>query len=348
VSGIFKKYINFITRKHLLVYAVLVVATLVVGIFVYFQQGISTQSALAEQIFEREEVAVKAANVLLDTFVGNLSNQISAYSTNSDIISFDPQGTPEDLGILLKSWKDSPASEVLLVDANGFVKFGLDRQGNTVTGTNLSDREYFNWAKTAKEGDSFVGDPIISRIGTTKGEYIVPVASPVIKNGKFNGVLVASFSLDEATTKFLNPLKISDNALIYLTDQNGTILSASIPSLVGVNYLDYVRSIPGGSNTAQTLSTTLTSATAGKLGASLPDETKNQAPAEYLIVYSPIFFGSSHWVFSIATPKDVALSYAKPFYKDQLMSLIYLIVVVLFFAIAGITSYRIGSRSKNG
>jgi C4-dicarboxylate-specific signal transduction histidine kinase len=213
-------------------------------------------------------------------------------------------------------------------------------------GTDVSDSEYFKWAKTAKEGDSFVSTPIISRIGTTKSEYIIPVASPVIKNGKFDGVLVASFSLDEATTEFLSPLKISDNALIYLTDQNGTILSASIPSLVGVNYLDYVRSIPGSSNTAQTLSETLTSATVGKLGANLPDDTKKQAPAEYLIVYSPIFLGSSHWVFSIATPKDAAFSYAKPFYRDQLMSLIYLIVVVLFFAIAGITSYRVGSSIK--
>jgi hypothetical protein len=328
------------------VYGVLVVAALVIGIFVYFQQGISTQSALAEQVFEREEVAVKAGNVLLDTFVGNLGDQISAYSTNLNIISFNPNETPEDLGVLMESWKDSPASEVLLVDANGFVKFGLDREGNTVVGTNLSDREYFNWAKTAQGGDSYVGTPIISRIGTTKSEYIVPVASPVIKNGKFNGVLVASFSLDEATNKFLNPLKISDDALIYLTDQSGTILSASIPSLVGVNYLDYVRSIPGGSNAAQTLSTTLTSDTVGKLGTTLPDETKNRAPVEYLIVYSPIFFGSSHWVFSIATPKDVALLYAKPFYMDQLMSLIYLIIVVLIFAIAGITSYRLGSRIK--
>jgi hypothetical protein len=346
VSGILEKYTNFIIRKHFLLYAVLVITALVIGIFVYFQQGTSTQSALAEQVFEREEIVVKAGNVLLDAFIGHLGNQISAYSTRPDIISFDPQGVQTDLRVLLESWKDGPVSGVVLVDANGLVKFGLDRQGNTGVGTDVSDREYFNWAKTAKESDSFVGDPILSRIGFTKGEYIVPVASPVIKNGKFNGVLVASFLLNEVTTKFLNPLIISDDALIYLTDQNGVILSASIPSLVGVNYLDYVRSIPGGTNISQTLSMTLTSATEGKLGVSLPDETKSRTPSQYLIVYSPIFFGSSHWVFSIATQKDITLSYAKPFYKNQLMSLIYLIVVVLVFAIAGITSYRVGSRIK--
>ena len=325
-------------------YAILVAIVLIIGILIYFQQGTSTQSALAEQTFEREEVEVKAGNTLLEAFIGHLSNQISAYSIRSDIVSSDPREIQTDLGTLVEGWKDGPISGVILVDTNGLVKFGLDRQGNTGVGTDVSDSEYFRWAKTAKEGDSFVGNPTLSKIGFTKGEYIIPVASPVVKNGKFNGVLVASFLLDEVTTKFLSPLRTSDNTLIYLVNQSGVILSASIQNLAGLSYLDYVQSISGGSNTAQTLGSIFSSGTGGSVVTSLLDETKNRAPSQYLIVYSPISLGSSHFVFSIATPENTTVSYVNPFYKDQLMFLIYLIIVVLIFAIAGITSYRVGSR----
>ena len=327
---------------------ILVVIFLTVGILIYFQQGSSVKSTLSEQSFQQEEIVVKAGNVLLSAFIDNLKNQISAYAAKSEIVSSNPKDIQNDLGILLDGWKNGPVSDVVLTDANGLVKFGLDRQGNSVTGTDLSDSEYFKWAKTASESASFVGNPALSKIGFTKGKYIVPVASPVIKNGKFNGVLVASFFLDEATANFLNPLKVSDKTLIYLVDENGVILSSSLQSLVGSNYLNYINGVPGVRKTTQVFSDTLFNGTGGRFNTDLPGGSKTTSPVQqYLVVYSPVSFGSSSWVFSVATPTNDTLLSVIPFYRDQLMSLIYLIVVILTFSIIGVTSYRIGSRAKN-
>lgn len=328
-------------------YSILVITTLVIGIFIYFKQGEKTQSAMAEQMLHREQLLSRSGALSLNNFTQIISDQVSAGSLDPAIESLDPQLSQTHLEIFLSGWENGPVSGVILTDANGDVIYGVDRHGPAGKGISVADRKYFIWAKTAKEGSVFIGEPIVSKIGFTTGMFIIPIASPVIKNGQFNGVFVASFLIDEATRQFLDPLKISNNTRIYLADKSGVILSASIQSLVGTNYYDYIKKLGGSENVPiQIFNDAVLSNKEGKIDMYLPDESKNDSLSRFLIAYSPVGIGTVNWVVVISNPADDAFLFTGPFYKDQIISLTFLIIVTLIFSIIGITSYRIEPEDK--
>ena len=301
--------------------------------FFYFFLIWRVSSTLVEQTLRKQELAAKAGSKSINIFVKNLGFQTSIFATRMSIISPNTQDTPQALKNLVEGMSTTPMTGVILTDSRGIVLYGYEKPGSFAGGMDISDREYFKWAKGASEGEIYVSAPINSRLGFSEGRYIVPLATPVIKEGKFNGVLVTAFFIDEITTQYLDELKIRDNTRIYLIDKEGVIISSPTEALLGQNYLDYIKNsnIDGSNEIYETLSSALASDTAGQIHISLPDETKSGTLTRFLIGYAPVELDNSRWVLAIATPVSDALASLTPLYFRDLgiIGLVVLVMVTL-------------------
>lgn len=78
----------------------------------------------------------------------------------------------------VEQWgKSGVIGGVVLTDRAGVVRFNSNVTGISDTGESLADRDYFSLAKSQKgPGEYFVGQPVVSRLGATKGKVIIPVA----------------------------------------------------------------------------------------------------------------------------------------------------------------------------
>ena len=312
----FAKAVNFIADRHFFIHIFLVIVVLVFGIGLYFQQGTQTQESLAQQMLHREQVITRSGSISLSVFVQSLSDQVSTYSSDSDIVSYNKNETPEDLNSLLNSWQNTPVTGVVLINKNGVVTYGVDRMGETGIGTDVSTREYYLWSKTAKAGDRYIGSPIVSKIGFDTGRYIVPVVSPIIKDGKFNGVLVVTFLVDEATAKFLDPLKISKSTLVFVLDHDGNFVFSPIPKLIGTNFTNLFSgtNFPGKDKIISGFKSEFANSDSqGKFDITIPNLVDGNALTRFLMTYSVVNLGPGNdWSLIVMTPASMRFSLPAP------------------------------------
>lgn len=319
------------------------------AVFFYFFLIWRVSNTLVEQILFREELAAKAGSKSISIFVENLGFQISIFATRTSIVSPNPQDTPKALKTLVDGMRKTPITGVMLADSRGIVLYGFEKSGPFAGGEDISDREYFKWAKSAKEGEEYIGAPITSRLGFSKGRYIIPLAVPVIKEGEFNGVLVVAFFVDELTTQYLNESKISSNTRIYIIDKEGLVISSPTEKLLGLNYLDYIKNlnIDRSNEIYGTLRSALASDTAGTTDIYLPDETKSGFLTRFFVGYAPIKVQGSRWLLVIATPASDALASLSPLrFRDLgIIGLVVSVSIVIAFYLEK-TLDILGKRSK--
>ncbi|MCL2009763.1 MAG: methyl-accepting chemotaxis protein [Synergistaceae bacterium] len=80
------------------------------------------------------------------------------------------------------------------------------------------DRDYVQ--QVLRTGKPYVGQVVISR---ARGNPVVPLAVPVIYDGKLNGVLAATYNL-ERLSEFLSLIKFKNTGYGYLLDSVGRVL----------------------------------------------------------------------------------------------------------------------------
>lgn len=338
-----EKFKELILKSYNSIFVLTGLLIIFFSVILYSFLGKGAADALIEQMLHREQVVARAGAISLNLFMNSFRDQALTHSLSSSIVSLD-SGAQKDLEIFMDKWKDTPVSGTIIVDKKGVVKFGQDRYGATGQGINVSEREYFIWAKTANLGNVKIVEPYQSKIGFTDGRYVISAVVPLFKNGEFNGAFVTGFLLDEAKEQFLDPLNISEKTRTYLIDQNGVILSGPIKKLIGVNYLDYLlkSNIPLSEVLVEKFKDVLKSQKENKLDIILPDENKNGGLTRYLIATSPVAVGDQNWTLAVATPVTDALEFLSPFYfKDLgiagLAILGFLVIIIRISKIKGHT-----------
>jgi len=311
---------------------------------IYVLLGKQASDSLVEQMLHREQLSARAGAGSLESFFILYGKAQSSFSTRREIIS-PAENTNESLYNFIARWEGTPVAGVIFVDTSGRVKYNGNRQNAPDVGADVSDRSYFVWGKTAKKGEVLVSEPIISRLGASKGKYVVTVSTPVIAgDGSFEGLLAGAVILGELTDQYLDPLKISDKTRIYLVDNDGIILSSPVEKLIGVNYLDYIlkSGIPGSQKVYEILKGSLESNDEGKMDLALPDETKNGFLTRYLIARAPVNVGGEHWTLGVATPASDALEYLAPFYFKNLgiAGLAFLAFLMIAIRVAKVVGYK--------
>lgn len=146
----------------------------------------------------------------LNTEVSNVHMQIQSAAANDAI------NITSDIDELKTKLSD-------LAKTTSFKDFSIaDQDGNTISNTNLSDREYFQNALTGK---TYISSPVIRK---TDSSLVIMVATPM-PNGKIlYGALDAA-----ALSKGLSNSALGDGGNIYVVDKYGEVMASSDPSRFG-------------------------------------------------------------------------------------------------------------------
>lgn len=336
-----KKYPNTIG-------VILIVISLIGAVVIYWVQGVSTQNALAEQMLHREQVVARSGANSMGYFLANIGRNITVFSTREEIVAADYGASLASLQKVIKVWAGTPLEAMVITDKNGIIKIDLSQTSSPDLGADVSDREYFLWAKNAAKGEYYIGDPIVSRLGATEGTYVIPVATPIFnQKNEFNGVLVAIIPLDRLAEKFISPLKISDKTDVYIIDAVGNLVYLSATEYLGKNIIDLTNEInfKGNGAVAEMFKGEFAKpGTEGKLDISFPNLNHGGVVVRNLLAYSGVNTGGSGmpaWYLIIATPAEDAFLYTGVFYTDQIVSLIYFVIVILAISCYAITYTRL-------
>ncbi len=292
---------------------------LTVGLAVafYLVLGRGTKVLTTQQLLTRQQTIARAQAANTVSFFQVFGDSIAVLAQLSSMERRDAT-TIQDMDVFIEQWHDSGLiGEVALTDRRGVVQFNSNILGTVDAGTSLADRDYFAWAKTAKEGQYFVGQLVVSRLGASKGQTIIPVASPVFRNGVFVGVVVVSVKLQPLAERFLDLMKISDLRDVYLVNERREVLYSSRASnMVGVSLFEVLQ-------VSDDFKNALAASQEGKL------QTGGR-----LVAYSPILLDNQNWLLIVSSPVDEVVDFITPMYIRQISILLLTLLTILLFGVA--------------
>lgn len=319
------------------------VALLFIGLALifYFVLGRGAAEELIHQTQQRELGVVETGASSIQTFFDLLGKSMVLTAKREGVVSGNPQLALNDF----KAEWDDQIDGILFLDKEGTIRY-LSAVNTLSKGESLGDRDYFQWAKTAKLGTYYVGTPVLSRAGASEGHYIVVVATPVYDaSGNFNGALAASVEVSVITEKYLKPLSFLPSSRVVILDTDGTFFSGVPNEVLGTTIYEYLEKYPF------TGSRVINNIVAKRLNDNKPDTSDvvipknppNPVPLERsLLASAPVTLNQNHWIIAMRISANDALSVITPFYLRQLA--VFLITFIVLLAIFVRFSKEIGFK----
>jgi hypothetical protein len=322
----------------------------------YLLAGKRTEASLVDQMLHREQIVVRAGARSISAFLELSGNSLTLLAKDY-CVTDTSKDTQTVLDGFITEWEETSLVEVVLIDEEGVVQFVANKAKTPLEpGVSITDRDYFIAAKKALPGEVFVGKPFLPRIGAFKGQYLLPLSTPIIVDGERRGVLGAGILLSELTKNYLDPLRISEDTQIYLLNQEGIFLHSYYPELVGKNVIEYLEenSYPGSDKIIDWFEGKLAEPEEGKYVFPMQNLNNKNEIKNYLLAYTPFSLGERHFILAVATPQKDALAFFPPFYGNQIGTLVFTIFMVLAFSALLILAIRMAERDgylhgfKNG
>lgn len=299
----------------------------------YFFIGVEAKTSVSDQFAKKQELLVRAEANNITSYINSLGNSIVVLSNLSSMERQDTS-TAKDLDAFINQWKASGViGGVIYADENGKVIFNSNVIGTPDLGGSVADRDYFAWAKSqTKEGEYFVGQPVVSRLGASEGKTIVVVASPVFRDDEFLGALGVSVELDGIAQHYLEVMKVSDTTDVYLIRSDGTVL------------YDNFNPAANGTKISQVSSKLEALAGSTKIGSTEmtyvdPVEGKMEHNS---VAFAPVDFGERKWTLVMASPVNVPdlWGLAIPMYVRVIILLVLISATLFLFGIVTVEEVR--------
>lgn len=292
----------------------------------YLILGQKAEPAVTQVLLNQQLLLAKAEASNTTIFFEKFGDSVATLSQLGSIVNRE-ENAAEDLDTFVEQRREGGLlSGIVLTDENGIITLNSNVEGTKETGVSLSDRKFFEWAKTATEGEYLINEPVISRTGASKDQTIVVVASPVIRNGIFTGVISAAIKLQPLVERFFRMMKISDQTQIYLVDNKGKIFYPN-PKLSDPKIEEV---FPQDQSFKPKITEALKSNKDGKFN------TDNS-----LVAYSSIKLIPQNWMLLVISPSDLISTTATPIYFRQITLLI---LTILTFVLFGIITLRKSSH----
>lgn len=312
-------------------------------LFIFFNKNSS--DLLIEQIQHRQQLSVRVGAKSIENFLNSVgrTSLILANSPNQDI-----------LDQFIVSWANYNVSGLIVTNKDGIVVMNSSNQKIRDTGVDLSERDYFKWAKTAKNSEYRVFEPIVSKIAASKGKFIVTVATPIFKDGKFDGVLSIAVLLTDLTDRYLSNIGISDDSRFYLITNNGYIVSSDYPELTHKNINEvFENDFLGKEKVLEILNTELKKRSETKLDIVMPNFDNNFKLESYLISVAPVQISDQLWKVVVSTPQTNLKTFTFGIFNKQIIAifLITTLFILLTLRISKDSGYKeavIDEHRKHG
>lgn len=158
-----------------------------------------------------------------------LSTMINEYKTAASIAAADPIVQDVNIDYDIRDKQIQAISSIInaqyygITDSNGI---------NLKTQKDISDMDYFNYAKDKKE--SYISSPIVFEQDNVKTSVIM-ISSPIIKDGTFQGIVF--FSIDgKDISDYVSELRYGNTSLAGLLNSEGVIIAHQNYDLVLQQY----------------------------------------------------------------------------------------------------------------
>jgi C4-dicarboxylate-specific signal transduction histidine kinase len=309
----------------------------VLGVAFYLITGRGATSSVTGQILDKQELLARAEASNISSFFDIFGESVAILAQLKSIETRNANAA-RDMATFVDQWRDSDLNGgVILTDKDGIVKLHSSTSGIVDVGESLADRDYYIWAKNeASKGEYFVGKPVISRLGATKGQLIVAVASPVYQNDTFVGVVSASVKLIPLTHRYLELLAVSDETSVYLLSSKGELLySNSMSDEIGVNIFDVLVEKPfsGSDKLTDKLKDVLSSFGEGSLKVSYLDPKSGEIGL-HIVSYSPVNLDNQKWLLVMSSPAEKIWNFVIPIYiRIAILGLLVSMSTLMFGAI---------------
>lgn len=341
-----KKWIEVVARRNFAVSVSLMVFVIGIGVGIYYLGGISTQKSLADQMLHRQQLIARSGAFAFHNFTSGVGRSLATFATSDEVMGGDDSVIEEEMLSLLSRWQGTPVFGIIFVNEDGVVTANVNTRSEPQIGVDMSDRDYYKWSLNANSGTYHISRPIVSRSGASAGNYIIPITSPVYhENGEYKGAIVVVMYVESVVKIFLSPLKTSDSTTAYLLNAQGEFVFSSTPDLNGKKITDLFNEVnfPGKKIVLDNFVEEFNSdKREGKFDTFLPDTNGDGSLKRFLIAYSTFDVDTDRsWTLILVTPAAEAFLFSGPFYRDQIVSLIYLILVAVSFAVLSITSARV-------
>lgn len=195
----------------------ILICCIVLGVITSVLSYISSVSAISETINNTSDVAADYVAAALEQYIA------IAYETGSIARLADPERSVEDKAAILdQRINDHDFEGGFLLDSNGI---------DVITGTDLSDRDYF---KEAMKGNTYVSTPAYSEV-TKAVSYAV---SAPLWEGGIPGTTPVGAVVYIPNGEFLNDImrsiKVGEGGTAFMLDANGITIADIDSTLVGV------------------------------------------------------------------------------------------------------------------
>jgi C4-dicarboxylate-specific signal transduction histidine kinase len=325
------KFLNFLKNKRNLVYILFSTIVFVLAAIFFFNAGNITESSLSELTLSRRQVVARAGAKEIEMYLEMASRSLVLLERRIDSLGSDSE-VQASLDRYISDREGTPTFIVSLINKSGtvYLESNLSSQKGDL-GTSVSEADYFIWAKKAKKGEVSIEED--------NKKEVVLLATPIVKDGNFQGAIVVGISLPDFTKTYIDPLKASSESEIYLLNSNGIFLYAPFKELIGLKASDELKGIdfPGKELLEEKLSNWITETPEQKIDFVWPD--RNGKLRRMLAASTKISFNNENWVLVIAAPFKTTQAFTD-IYKDQIRAFIFLVLVMIGFASIAILDSR--------
>jgi C4-dicarboxylate-specific signal transduction histidine kinase len=343
-----KHFIFYHLDRERFFYTILITAFVAISGIFYWVTLKGTRETLNDEFSNREQIVARSGSQSISEFINLLGKNISVLSVD---ISEDPSvvNVKDNLSRFMAGWGNTPASAILFADKDGKVVANENIASIPAVGSSVADLPYFTWAKKAKVGEYLITSPIVGTVGYTKGKNMIALASPVVVNGKFSGVVRVAIVLTDLANPYLNSLKFTENTRVYLSDEKGTILSSVTNTLIGVNYINYLSKISykGQPDALNKFVNAISSPNSeGKFVAVLSDSLNQGKLVNYVVAYSKVKVGSSNWFLVVASPESEPGLYLWRVRNAAFGYFVFTLLMILLFSFIHLRSCSIREQKR--
>lgn len=309
----------------------IILVLLFLGALIYYRNWQVAQNGQILVTQQRALVLARASALAIGDFLNSRKTELLVLAESPNLASLsDKAAARQQLQTLVDGLSQEPVADIVRVDKDGKLALIANKERDiTGEGVDLSDREYFRWAKNPEsKGKFFIGEIITPRGGAHRQEQVFNIATPVYMGKQFNGVILFGLLISQFAEKYFLPLRIHEKTQAFLVNSEGVLIEGEpVKELLGKNLLDYAKEKKwlGWESYVETITKAPQQEGVGEVFFTAPGEEK---ATRELVAFAPVKFNEAKLGVLIANPWEVSLSILGDFSQNQTLG-----IVLLFFSL---------------
>jgi hypothetical protein len=246
----FQRVISTLKKRELFtptlfVLALLIILSLIIILGQFFHQ--SLQDEMAGQFNQQQLLLAREVAMNIDSFIDHSFKDILLISRMPEFqMSNHGGGYSRVVDAVNLNMQNEALVTVSVLDKRGFIIY--DSAFSKRLGKDLSKTDYFQKARLLPKNEKLITDLLTAPDPKPEAKQFI-IATPIYQQlsgsavSDFRGVVLAVFSLEGITHKYIEPIKSGTRGYAWMMDSAGTLLfHPKQPQMVGKNLYQTDRS----------------------------------------------------------------------------------------------------------